>query len=219
MDLIPWRAVFETVGISGVVILLLALILREIRRPTQGLPEVIAALQHQITEHKREIIELRAERDADRERIESLERQLVLQQAIHYDAPVAMWFKDSDLRMRELNKTYEDTFLVPLGLHAPDYIGRSDAEFWGIVAKKTSQPDISSAEFEKNDRHVLRTRRRWEGIEPVISRAGTINYAIIKWPLFVGEYIAGVAGMAIPEDLFIKIQATNIKSVDRFTST
>lgn len=97
--------------------------------------------------------------------------------------PFPAWIKDTDSRMIFCNKAYEDVY----GISAADYIGKTDAEFWG---------EEQAAEFIKHDQTVI---KRGEGIvvvEPLFNKKANLAQKayVSKFPIWERGRIIGIAG-------------------------
>lgn len=140
---------------------------------------------------------LRNKINADEDRIRALEieinllrNQVMLLESAHQDLPIPMWLKDVECKMLVVNASYEDVFLTPRGYSAADYIGKDDHAVW---------PKALADAFVKNDRHVLKSKQTWIGVEKVEDETGNIGeWKIIKYPRYSGRTIIGIAGIAVP---------------------
>lgn len=120
-------------------------------------------------------------------RIRALQNQISLIESSHQDLPIPMWLKDLDGKMLALNREYERTFLKPKGLTIQDYIGKYDHEVWD---KDTAD------EFKSHDAKVLELKR------PMAFKNEGLDFKgrIIKFPIYAGGIIVGVAGIAIADN-------------------
>lgn len=154
-------------------------LLNDYKQQVEGLRREVKALTSQV-----------AELTADRDRFKT---QLVLLQAAHYDDPFPRWTKDTELRMIQVSKSYEDMFLKPMGFSASDYIGFNDEVIWG---------ELTADRFRQHDEYVMRTGDTWIGFESHVVGDEDIlkNWYFMKRPLYVKgtKTFIGVEGTAIP---------------------
>lgn len=119
--------------------------------------------------------------------------QLTLLQAAHYDDPLPRWTKDKEGRMVHVNRSYEESFLKPIGKTADDYIGNFDNDIWG---EKTAK------QFRNHDLYVQRTGKVWVGFEAHMIKGKNLfhKFYFMKNPLYVKgtKTILGTEGKAIP---------------------
>ena len=139
---------------------------------------------------------LREEEETNSKRLVELERRLteltqtvMLMESAHQDLPLPQWLKDRNGIMLAFNQSYEETFLVPIGVTKNEYIGRSDYDIW---------PEEIAKQYAINDRKVLLSRVVWEGEEDVQTPDGVGKWRVIKYPRFSGNILIGIAGIAIP---------------------
>lgn len=116
-----------------------------------------------------------------------LKNKLVLVQAAQLDMPIPQWIKDTKGTMLALNVSYEDTFLTPVNKTSADYIGKTDEQVWG---------EQIAEHYSKADRLVLRSRKVWQGEEVVDFGSHKEDWLIMKYPIYSGNLIIGVAGIA-----------------------
>lgn len=121
--------------------------------------------------------------------VSSLRAKINLLESTQVDFPFPMWLKDMDLTMLSVNAHFESTFLTPLGKSASDYIGYTDDR---VFPKELT--DI----YEKNDREVLRTRKVFDGEEPVMCHGTVEQWRVIKYIRYAGGVPIGIAGICLP---------------------
>lgn len=138
-------------------------------------------------------------------RITELEKSMVLlgskvdmmQSANHY-MPFPMWIKDVSGVMLSLNDAYDEMFLKPQGKGPADYIGCTDYDIW---SKEVAD------EFTQNDRMAFTTPKKyWYGKESIRSGNGHFDageYTIVKWKRIINGHFVGIAGMALPIELYL----------------
>jgi PAS domain-containing protein len=125
-----------------------------------------------------------------RKQVERLQNKVTLLESSHQDAPIPIWLKDKHGVMLALNPEYERTFLIPHGKTREDYLHKTDYDVW---------PEDIAAEYIRNDRLVMRTRKTWKGTETILDHQGNKSqWQIIKYPRKAGGVLIGIAGMAIP---------------------
>lgn len=128
------------------------------------------------------------------DRVNSQSVQLMMMDSAFHDDPLPRWIKSTEGVMLNLNPAYERVFLDPLGKVKPQYIGKTDIEFWG--------PE-TGLHFWKQGMKILKTRKAWMGIEMVPNQGGgKEEWLIVKYPRFQGNTIVGIAGYAIPNQDF-----------------
>lgn len=125
--------------------------------------------------------------------------RIALYESAQQVMPFAMWFKDDNGVMRELNPEYERLILRPLGKSKDDYIGRTDEEFWGHAM---NMPEIASA-YTAHDQQVIMKGEAWSGLEMVATHidGSNVPWWICKWPRKQSGYTTGICGVAIPCDV------------------
>lgn len=141
----------------------------------------------QILEEKLE--QDKARLDLQRGEIQELRYKLQIFESSHADIPLPMWLKDTDGTMLFLNKQYEDTFLIPRGYEANDYVGHKDDAVWG---------DEIAVAFQLNDRKVIRSKKPVRTIEPLIDEEGDTYYCeILKYPRSASGRVIGISGIVL----------------------
>lgn len=164
------------------------------------------ALENRITRLEKENDELEAKLERvlmDFAEVRARERELLAKlqhmESAHMDMPVPMWLKDLNGVMLSCNKIYEQVFLVPRGLTAQDYLGRSDMDVW---------PAEVAEEFMHRDAQVRLTRKEWRGIEMVQDADGVSRpWYIIKFPRYAaGGVLVGIGGIAVEKETVYKCE-------------
>ncbi len=126
-----------------------------------------------------------------REEVADLRNKIVLLESAHQDLPLPAWLKDTKGVMLAVNAAYEDTFLVPRGFNAVDYIGHTDHAVW---------PEDIANQYQKHDKMVLRSGKMWHGSEKIPNNDGEVEeWSIIKYVRYSGRTKIGIAGIAIPK--------------------
>lgn len=149
--------------------------------------ELLAKIQIEVDDLRREQVKLMASREKARDEIQELRSKLQLFESSHVDIPLPMWMKDTNGTIVFINQTYEDMFLKPLGFTASDYIGYKDEKIWGEEIAK---------QFKKLDNDVLKSKKPIERIEPILDSDGSIYYAeVLKYPRFLGSRVIGISGL------------------------
>ena len=150
-------------------------------------------------ELKEQILILREENEKLRHEVSHLQNQIAALSSMQYESPLPTWRKSIDGKMLQLNKAYEQTFLVPNGKDRFDYIGKTDKEFWGdelgnpIIAQSYRKADINVM----NTRTTIRTEQ-FANLDGV--RVKLIVYKYPVWssgPEWNGRKIIGVGGIAV----------------------
>lgn len=120
-----------------------------------------------------------------------LKSNLQLVGAITNDLPMPMWLKDVDGRMMYLNKAYEQAYLIPMGLTANDYIGKTDADVWGEeIGEMYRQADAIAMQSDKPTISIERVEGK--GLK---SR----DIKVVKYRRKLGNTVLGIGGMAIEQ--------------------
>lgn len=122
--------------------------------------------------------------------VSQLQIQLLTIKGAHTDLPWPAWLKDTGGVILAANKAYEEQFLKPRGYSLIDYVGQTDAAVWPL--------DIT-AEFRENDLAVMRDRRILDFFEEIeIAGGKRANMRFLKYPVYAGGTLIGVAGMYVP---------------------
>ena len=175
------------------------------RTHSEQFTEFNASLLLRVTKLEEKVAELTASNASLQVENENLKTRLLIMESAHQDAPIPMWLKDTTGIMLALNPAYEAEFLAPLGATAKDYVGKTDLEFWQAFVGDEAGAVVAK-DFAANDLHVQATRVMWLGVEKVADASGRIqNYAIMKYPRLEGNFLIGIAGIAIPKELIDKI--------------
>ena len=127
--------------------------------------------------------------------IADLRNKIILLESAHQDLPLPAWLKDMKGVMLALNAAYEETFLIPRGFEASDYIGKTDYDIW---------PEEAAKAYRKHDKHVMRTGKMWHGEEKIPLKNDPNEadiWTIIKYVRYSGRTKIGIAGIAIPKSL------------------
>lgn len=156
-------------------------LLNEFRLEVMRLREVEASCNQAFLKHSKEI--------------SSLQNRLIMLESATMDSPFPMWLKSVGTKdkpgvMLVLNSAYERRFLLPLGRIAENYVGKTDAEFWG--------KEIGNQYWEI-DKKVISTGLVIDTYEPSpITKEGRIR--VVKYPRLFNRQIVGIAGIAIPSE-------------------
>ncbi|MEM1215578.1 MAG: hypothetical protein AAGJ82_07835 [Bacteroidota bacterium] len=125
--------------------------------------------------------------------ISDFQNKIIMLETATMDSPLPMWLKSIGTVskpgvMLVLNNAYEQRFLQPIGKRAIDYIGRTDAEFWG---------DTLGRRYWSLDMEVIRTRSKVDQYEfdPLTGD----KLRVIKYPRLYNNNVIGIGGMAIPD--------------------
>jgi PAS domain-containing protein len=153
-------------------------------------------LEKQIERLEARIVSLELQNDKLRIREDQKDKDIIVLQAMVLnlnnqwnDFPLPVWFKDLQGRMRYFNKSYEDTFIRPFKKNPLDYIGKTDAEFWGSEA---GDP------FREHDyRSKTSGLNYWLGIEEVPMNEGTVLWDVLKYTEQKSGITVGFRGVAI----------------------
>lgn len=125
--------------------------------------------------------------------MDALRGKMILLESASQDLPFPHWLKSTGTKrnpgiMMSVNRAFEDRYLIPVGKTAQDYIGKTDAQFWG--------PELGD--------------RYWEGELKVIeSGAPTDRYEkdptgimdsvrVVRYPRSLGTRVIGIGGMELP---------------------
>jgi hypothetical protein len=127
-------------------------------------------------------------------KLSELRGKLVMLESASQDLPFPHWLKSAGTKdmpgvMLSLNKAYEENFLLPLDKTSSDYVGKTDAQFWG--------DDIGSRYWAR-DLEVIRL-----GIPIESSEVDPITGApirVMKYPRMLGNRVIGIGGIVIPEN-------------------
>lgn len=124
--------------------------------------------------------------------VSALQNRLMLMEGATMDSPLPMWLKSVGTKERPgvmlvLNEAYERRYLAPYGKKAEDYIGLTDAEFWG---------EELGHKYWQNDMKVISTGEKIDIVEnsPIEGERDRV----IKYPRMYYKTITGIAGIAIP---------------------
>lgn len=151
--------------------------------------KIVETWQHDNERLRSENEKLERELHVIRLELNELRAKVILMESAHSDAPLPMWLKDTKGIILSVNRSYEETFLIPLNKTANDYIGNTDFAVW--------PPEIA-AQFQKNDSHVLKTGKPWRGVEEIQTETGIQKWNVLKYVRYAGTIKLGVAGIAIP---------------------
>lgn len=136
--------------------------------------------------------ELRDEVQKLRDAVGDLSSKIVLLESAHISFPFPMWLKSLDGRMLVVNSAYESVFLMPKGLDASDYVGKTDFDVW----------DTSTAtSFQKND---LATYHSERGYLRVLEDIEGVKYIVVKYVRRWDKSVLGIGGVAIKVDDYLK---------------
>lgn len=126
-------------------------------------------------------------------RHDTLQHQLTLLEVAHIDLPLPQWMKDTKGIMLTLNDAYETHFLMPNNLERKDYVGHTDIDVWGEEIGK---------EYQRNDAKVKQKKRAMVVRESIHIKRGDItdSWIIMKYPIYSGRVLIGIAGVAFPVD-------------------
>lgn len=131
---------------------------------------------------------LKKENDSLEADVNRIRANMLVLSLVDDNFPYPKWLKSTDLMMLKLNKSFEDTFLIPSGFTRADYIGHYDYEIW---------PEEFADNFRESDLRVIRTRRPYSFIETVKDVSGNlIELEVVKYPIIQNGVLLGVAGFS-----------------------
>lgn len=153
---------------------------------------------NQITELKVEIKDLQAQNKTLTEQIQNLQIAQLRnsQNAILFNNsidnfPFPYWVKSREGRMVKLNKAFEDSYLIPVGMDRLDYIDKTDFEIW---------PFDEATNFAVTDKQVIQTKKEVVFIETITLAGKKKRLLVTKFPIFLNSEVIGVAGFSLPKD-------------------
>lgn len=136
----------------------------------------------------------RKNEEQTRKKIQSLERdifnlknKLQLLQNLQLSLPLPQWAKGKDGVMISFNKAFENEFILPNKRDPMTYIGSTCVDFWRHEFAE---------EYCEHDREVLKLKNPKHFVEQFKNPKGMVNWEIYKYPLYSGNLIIGVGGIA-----------------------
>lgn len=109
----------------------------------------------------------------------------------HYTLPIPFWIKDTSGVMLYANDAYINEYLIPNNKHYEDYVGKTDAQFWGIELGEM---------YLGNDKRIMKKGMSVVN-EYVYINGNRIDLVVIKYPITLGKVIIGVAGLALDKSI------------------
>ena len=138
--------------------------------------------------------ECKASIDKLKDLYSELNAKVIVLESAHFDLPFPMSLKSLDGKMISVNTEYENLLLAPLGKTAKDYIGKTDAEIWGVELAQS---------YAVGDRMAMKSKNGyWSGEEQII--INNIDYSkdwySIKYVRYAGKTPIGIGGILIPKN-------------------
>lgn len=162
------------------------------KQNSSDLSTVVDLLKEDNEELRRQRDEYTYEIEVLRKEVADLRMRLSGLEGANMDVPIPMWMKDTRGVMLNVNHSFEDHFLRPLGKQKHEYIGNPDAEVW---------PEESARKFRESDMQCLQEEKTITAIETLDLGLYKEDHMIIKYPRYIDGIKVGVVGMAVKINL------------------
>lgn len=125
--------------------------------------------------------------------LDQVRAKMILLESASQDLPFPHWLKSNGTKtnpgiMMAVNQAYENAYLIPIGKTASDYIGKTDAQFWGKEL---------GVNYWNNDLKVINSGIPIDvcEIDPIITGD---SIRVVKYPRKLGSRVIGIGGIVIP---------------------